>query len=163
MLDIRSVVTIYNLDVTFLVFCNDSACLFIEAVFDELYASFEIYFQRICAAWKRDILVAIFDVWAESSLGADDVNSAVLSHCARKFKKFQSLFKCNALNELTRSKTSVLLVVTVAFLHVWAILTEASYKRLSVLRVNTEFAAYIAVFLVAQSFLYCRVERTIEL
>jgi len=86
----------------------------------------------------------------------------VLTHCTWKLEKLQCLFEGDAFDELSRSKACVLPAVSVSLLYIWSVLAETCGQRLSVIRVDAEFAAHMAVLLVAEGVLHLRMERTIE-
>ena len=86
----------------------------------------------------------------------------MLADCSWQLEKLERFLKGDALDELARSEARVLLAVSVALLYIWTILSEACYKRLAVLRIDAQVAAYMAVLPVAESLLYLGVERTVE-
>ena len=73
----------------------------------------------------------------------------MLSDRARQFEKSEGFFKGNAFDELSWSETSILLALSFALLDIRTVLAETCDKKLSVFRVDTYLAAYIAVFPVA--------------
>ena len=93
---IWAVGSIDDQNVTILIFCNRASFCAVEAAFDYIDAGCKVYFQRVCSFWKRDVLIAEFQIWAKSTFGADNVNSIQLSYGTRKFEKFESLLERDA-------------------------------------------------------------------
>ena len=108
MLDIWSVAAVNDLDVAVLILGQYSACFLVEAVLYKFYACGKIHLHRVSAAWQRYIPVTILDIWSESSLRADYVDSLMLTHVTWKLEKFTSLLKSDAFNPLSGSKAAIL-------------------------------------------------------
>ena len=86
----------------------------------------------------------------------------MLSYGPWKFEEFKSLFESDALDQLSRGEACVLLAVAVSFLYIWTVLAETCHQWLAVLRIDSEFAAHMAVLSVAESLLHLSMEWTVE-
>ena len=85
-LDVGTVVAVDDGDTAVLELCYDFVGFLVFAFFDEGDAVLKRDGKRVGLLRERNVLVAVFEIRTEASLGADDRDALVLSDSARKLE-----------------------------------------------------------------------------